>query len=81
MGGMIMPTREGKLTVQEAAKSLGVTDGYLRRLLGRGDFPGTKFGDQWSIDVADVEERRAGIGRRSKRAMEAAARPSKARKR
>lgn len=75
-----MPTKEGKLTTLEASEILGVSDAYLRRLLGRGDFPGEKFGDQWSLDAAEVESRRATMGRRGKRAMDAAPKRSKARK-
>lgn len=75
-----MAARVGQLTVQQACDILGVTEGYMRRILGNGSFPGVKFGDQWAIDPADVEQRRAMIGRRSKRAMEAAQKRSKARR-
>jgi excisionase family DNA binding protein len=79
---MIMPTKEGKLTTLEASEILGVSDAYLRRLLGRGDFPGEKFGDQWSLDVSEVESRRESMGRRGKRASAKAVAPRpKAKKR
>lgn len=78
---MIMASRDGQLTVQQASETLGVTDGYLRRLLGRGELQGTKFGAQWCIASSDIERLRATIGRRSKRAKEVAARQSKPRRR
>jgi excisionase family DNA binding protein len=78
---MLMPTKDGKLTTLEASEILGVSDAYLRRLLGRGDFPGEKFGELWSLDAAEVESRRASMGRRGKRAAKAASPRRKAKKR
>lgn len=76
-----MASRDGQLTVQQACDALGVTGGYIRRLLIRGELPGTKFGTQWSIRASDVEKLRGTVGRRSKKAQEVAARQSKPRRR
>ncbi len=75
-----MATRDTQLTVQDASEALGVTEGYLRRLLGRGEIAGTKFGNQWSLSSIEVDRLRATIGRRSKRGQQAAAPPEKPRK-
>lgn len=75
-----MASQNGPLTVQQACAALGVTGGYIRRLLIRGDLPGTKFGTQWSIRASDVEKLRGTVGRRSKKAQ-AAARQSKPKRR
>lgn len=76
-----MASRDGQLTVQQACDALGVSEGYIRRLLGRGDLAGSKFGSQWSINASDIEKLRGQVGRRSKKAQEVAARQSKPRRR
>jgi excisionase family DNA binding protein len=78
---MIMALRKEQMTVQEACEVLGVTGGYIRRLLIRGDLAGSKFGTQWSISSGDVEKLRCSVGRRSKKAQEKAVAPAKPRRR
>lgn len=75
-----MASQDGHLTVRQACDALGVTEGYIRRLLGRGDLAGSKFGSQWSISASEIEKLRGQVGRRSKKAQDAA-RQSKARRR
>ncbi len=76
-----MALRSERMTVQEACEALGVTGGYLRRLLIRGDLAGSKFGTQWSIASSDVEKLRGTIGRRSKKGRAPVAEKTKTRRR
>lgn len=75
-----MALRKDQLTVSEACEVLGVTGGYLRRLLIRGDLAGSKFGTQWSISASDVEKLRSSVGRRSKKAQQQVVTPAKPRR-
>lgn len=48
------------LTVPDAARQLGVTPAYLRRLIAAGDLPARRIGPdtrggQWLLDAADVQ--------------------------
>ena len=78
---MIMASRNEQMTVAEACDVLGVSGGYLRRLLIRGDLAGSKFGTQWSISSSEVEKLRASVGSRSKKAQQPAVSAPKPRRR
>lgn len=46
----------GFLSVGEAAGAIGITTGYVRQLLIKGDLNGQKLGERtWAIPVSEVE--------------------------
>jgi len=46
----------GYITTKEAAQLAGVTDGYIRLLLGRGTLKGKRFGRDWLVSRKSVEQ-------------------------
>lgn len=67
---------DGKwLTVQEAEEELGVTEGYIRRLLINKKLPGEKIGGNWLISRETIEAARPTMGSRSKRRGKAPEKP------
>jgi excisionase family DNA binding protein len=46
----------GYITTKEAAQLAGVTDGYIRLLLGRGILKGKRFGRDWLVSRKSVEQ-------------------------
>lgn len=71
---------DGKwLTVQEAELELGVTEGYIRRLLIKKRLPGEKMGGNWVIAREVVDAAKSTMGSRSK--ARSKTKPSKAKKR
>ena len=54
-----MPVPENEFTtVEAAAKSLGVTIGWIYLLIRCGNLPATKSGRRWMVPVAAIEERK-----------------------
>ena len=52
---MSLPAGKTFVTAEKAAKLAGCTSAWIRRLLKRGDLPGTQIcGWTWVIDVEDV---------------------------
>lgn len=49
------PMPDDLLTVQQAARELGITDSRVRQLLIDGELKGEKFGHIWMIRRADVD--------------------------
>ena len=45
-------------SVKEAAEKLGISDGYLRRLLERGQIEGKKLGHDWVVLSLDYKRKR-----------------------
>lgn len=50
-----------ELTVPDAARRLGISAAYLRRLIAAGDLPARRIGPatrggQWLLDAADVQQ-------------------------
>lgn len=50
-----MATTQVMYTSREAAKILGVSDGYVRRICGENDEIGSKHGHVWLLTDADIE--------------------------
>jgi excisionase family DNA binding protein len=46
---------ERYITTKEAAQLAGVTDGYIRLLLGKGILKGKRFGRDWLVSRKSVE--------------------------
>lgn len=46
----------GYITTKQAADIAGVTDGYIRLLLGRGTLKGKRFGRDWLVSRKSVEQ-------------------------
>ena len=46
---------EGLITVKEATERYGISDGYLRLLLGRGTLEGMKVSRDWLIKIDSLE--------------------------
>lgn len=44
------------LTVEEVAEELRLHPETVRRMLRTGDMPGSKYGDEWRIDRAELDE-------------------------
>ena len=52
---MSLPAGKTFVTAEKAAKLAGCTSAWIRRLLKRGDLPGTQIcGWTWVIDVDDI---------------------------
>ena len=47
---------ERYITTKQAADLAGVTDGYIRLLLGRGILKGKRFGRDWLVSRKSVEQ-------------------------
>lgn len=47
---------ERYITTRQAAELAGVTDGYIRLLLGRGTLRGKRFGRDWLVSRKSVEQ-------------------------
>jgi excisionase family DNA binding protein len=54
----VTPTKRmtSYITTKEAAQLAGVTDGYIRLLLGRGTLKGKRFGRDWLVSRKSVEQ-------------------------
>lgn len=62
----VVDNEDDRITVQDAAQELGVHPDTLLKAIKRGDLPARKFGRQWELSRADIEEfraRRPKIGR------------------
>lgn len=51
---------DGKITVPEAARLLGVTRVRVWQLIKKGKLKAEKKGRDWWVDLASVEQRREG---------------------
>jgi excisionase family DNA binding protein len=84
MVALASPDKEW-ITISEAVKLAGCTEGYLRRLLGEGDtrLTGWKAGERaWLVKKSDVLALRSSLSTRSNlRKDEREAAPKKRRKR
>jgi excisionase family DNA binding protein len=63
---MVMALDGKWLTVQEAELELGVTEGYIRRMLIKKRLPGEKMGGNWVIAREVVDAAKSTMGSRSK---------------
>jgi excisionase family DNA binding protein len=63
---MVMALDGKWLTVQEAELELGVTGGYIRRMLINKRLPGEKMGGNWVIAREVVDAAKSTMGSRSK---------------
>jgi len=53
-----------EVTTQEAARQLGVTQGWVQELCNAGTIAARRFGTQWAIPPAEIERyRRAFLGK------------------
>jgi excisionase family DNA binding protein len=50
------PMSETYITTKKAAELAGVTDGYIRLLLGKGTLKGKRFGRDWLVSRKSVEK-------------------------